>query len=166
MFALQTDKRIRYYCRCKSQLIVYLDRDEIFVATCPDFAVENAEHDHVRIESASLKRLECPWCREIYKVSSDLLREIESGAYISCKCGTRLVKNERLDVIEEALRVFGKGRRQPNTPHFTAVILRCANCRCLNRLPNAVPRAKGIYTCGRCKNSLSTSVPALSTFLS
>jgi hypothetical protein len=162
VLTLKTDKGARYYCsRCKAEMIVHLDMEELFIATCIEFdGDQNNAYDRVRIEIPTLKRVQCPNCSHLYKDGPDLLREIEHGTSVSCRSGSPLVTViEQSDMVQEALRIFDKRIRQRTPSHLTkesntldmvSVILRCSSCRCLNRVADSPLRRNGFYSCGRC----------------
>jgi hypothetical protein len=69
VLTLTTDKGARYYCSlCKSEMIVHLDTEELFIAICPEFDGDpNSNHDRVRVENPSLEQADCPTCSDSYK---------------------------------------------------------------------------------------------------
>src|SRR5262245_33374052 len=164
-----TDKATRYFCKwCKAEMIVPLDTEELLLARCPEFAGDqNSGHDCVRIENPFLRLVECSYCRQLYKVGLELLREIQHGTCVSCRCGHSLVSvSDGRNIVQEALRIFNKQipkgttprwNKELNTIDIASVILRCSRCRCLNRVADSPLHRNGFYNCGRCKARLSTA---------
>jgi len=167
VLTLKTDKATRHYCAsCRSQLIVQIATEELSIAVCP-WGNEHRYHEHIRIENPLLKLVECLNCQLLYKTTLYLIGDIERGAVITCGCGGLLKPtNGHAALMREARRIFGKeisggelatsDSSAQNTP---GVIVRCPDCRSLNRVLEAPRGNTGSYSCGRCKRSLRTEAP-------